>query len=190
MKLAVTCAMNQNRSMQTHDLLAKKGIPVKSFGTNPVIKLPGETMDKPNVYNFGVTYQQIYDDLCMKNEDHYRESGILYLLERNMGVKERPENFFQRSEDFDLVITCEERVFTSIFEYYADAPSCTQCFFMVNFDIRDTPSDAIAGAQEILEFVEDVLAKEEERLEYAVDSALRRYFERKGVMLLFTVVNL
>ncbi|AFN83171.1 Ssu72-like protein [Encephalitozoon romaleae SJ-2008] len=190
MKLAVSCAMNQNRSMQTHDLFAKKGIPIKSFGTNPVIKLPGETMDKPNVYSFGQTYQQIYDDLCMKNEDYYRESGILYLLERNMRVKEKPENFFQRDEDFDLVITCEERVFTSIFEHYADGSSCTKSFFMVNFDIKDTPSDAITGAQEILEFVEDVLSLEENGLRYAVDDALRRYFERKGTMLLFTVVNL
>ncbi|WEL38839.1 CTD phosphatase SSU72 [Encephalitozoon hellem] len=190
MKLAVSCAMNQNRSMQTHDLFMKKGIPIKSFGTNPVIKLPGETVEKPNVYSFDNTYQQIYDDLCMKNEDYYRESGILYLLERNMRVKEKPENFFQRDEDFDLVITCEERVFTSIFEHYVDSPSCTRFFFMVNFDIKDTPSDAITGAQEILEFVEDVLSLEEEGLEYAVDAALRRYFERKGAMLLFTVVNL
>ncbi|ADM11684.2 Ssu72-like protein [Encephalitozoon intestinalis ATCC 50506] len=190
MKLAVSCAMNQNRSMQTHDLFMKKGIPIKSFGTSPVIKLPGEAIDKPNVYSFDWTYQKIYNDLCMKNEDYYRESGILYLLERNMGVKEKPENFFQRCEDFDLVITCEERVFTSIFEYYVDTPSCTKHFFMVNFDIKDTPSDAITGAQEILEFVEDVLSLEEEGLSYAVDLALKKHFERKGVMLLFTVVNL
>lgn len=190
MRLAVSCAMNQNRSMQAHDLLMKRGIAIKSFGTSSVVKLPGESADSPNVYGFDKTYREIYDDLCMKNEDYYRESGLLYLLERNMAVKERPENFFQRSEDFDLVITCEERVFSSIFERYAEAPGNGGRFFMVNFDIRDTPSDAISGAQEILEFVEEVQSLEEDGLQHAIEHALERHFERRGTMLLFTAVDI
>lgn len=190
MKLAVNCAMNQNRSMQAHELFMKKGIEMRSFGTNPVIKLPGESIDAPNIYTFSQTYKDIYDDLCRKNESYYRQSGLLYLMERNMGIKERPENFFQQNESFDLVITCEERVFTAIFDYYSEIRSSDRRFFMVNFDIKDTPSDAITGANEILEFVEIVMEHSENGLEQAVTHALERHFERKRNMLLFTVVSL
>lgn len=190
MRLAVSCAMNQNRSMQTHDLFMKRGIEIRSFGTNPVIKLPGETMDSPNIYGFDCTYREIFDDLCRKNEEYYRECGLLYLLERNMGIKERPENFFQQNEEFDLIVTCEERVFTTIFDYYAGVSRTPGGrFFMVNFDIKDTPSDAIVGAGEILEFIEIVLENVESGLELAVMCALETYFSRKGTMLLFTVVS-
>ncbi|KAM0671607.1 RNA polymerase II subunit A C-terminal domain phosphatase [Ordospora colligata] len=190
MRLAVSCAMNQNRSMQAHDLLMKKGIAVKSFGTNSVIRLPGETADAANVYEFGTTYKEIHEDLCRKNEEYYRETGILYLLERNMRVKEKPENFFERSNEFDLVITCEEKVFTSIYEYYVGKKVGSGRFVMVNFDIKDTPSDAVTGALEILEFVEEVNRFEQEGLEYAVRMALERHFERRSSMLLFSVVSL
>lgn len=190
MKLAVSCAMNQNRSMQTHELLAKHGIGIQSFGTNPVIKLPGESADSPNVYAFGQTYGEMHEDLCRKNEWFYRESGLLYLLERNMGIKERPENFFQQDEEFDLVITCEERVFTTIFDHYAARSLGGRRFLMVNFDIKDTPSDAVAGADEILEFVETVLGSMESGLEDAVAAALESHFEKRGAMLLFAAVSL
>lgn len=191
MRLAVSCAMNQNRSMQIHDLFLKRGIEISSFGTNPVIKLPGETMDSPNMYVFGQTYKEIYEDLCMKNERYYRESGLLYLLERNMSVKEKPENFFQQKGGFDLVLTCEESVFKAIFDYHSNSPGLSDghCF-MVNFEIKDTPSDAITGANEALEFVELVKEHLEDGLEQAIMTALQSYFERKDVMLLFTVMNL
>lgn len=182
--------MNQNRSMQAHDLLMKKGIAVRSFGTNSVIRLPGETIDAANVYEFGTTYKEIHEDLCRKNEEYYREAGILYLLERNMRVKEKPENFFEKREEFDLVITCEEKVFTGIYEHYAAKEVGSGRFVMVNFDIKDTPSDAVTGALEILEFVEEVIRLEEEGLEYAVRTALEKHFERKASMLLFSVVSL
>jgi RNA polymerase II subunit A C-terminal domain phosphatase SSU72 len=187
MKLAVICAMNQNRSMQAHDLFNKKGIRVKSYGTNPVIKLPGESPTSPNVYSFDQGYKEIYDDLCRKNEGYYRESGLLYLLERNMGIKERAENFFTRDEDVDLVITCEEKVFSTILSYYSSVGE--KRFFMVNFDIRDTPADAIVGANEIYDFVMAVLGYLEEGMEGAVSRALEEYYEKRDVGLLFTVVN-
>jgi RNA polymerase II subunit A C-terminal domain phosphatase SSU72 len=191
MRLAVTCAMNQNRSMQVHDLFQRKGIETGSYGTSTVIKLPGESATAPNLYDFSQTYREIYEDLLSKNEAYYRENGLLYLLERNMRIKEKPENFFERGEEFDLVITCEEKVFSTIFNHYSlIKPTGRRRFLMVNFDIKDTQADAIVGANEIYEFVTIVLQHAGDGLEEAVQRALEAYHERKDVPLLFAVVNL
>lgn len=70
--LAVVCASNQNRSMETHSLLLKRGFKnVHSYGTNSQVKLPGPSPDKPNVYPFTCTYKEIYEDLKAKDEDLY-----------------------------------------------------------------------------------------------------------------------
>ena len=47
-------------------LLSKKGFHVRSFGTGSVIKLPGMSADQPNVYEFGTTYDEMYQDLIEK----------------------------------------------------------------------------------------------------------------------------
>ena len=47
-------------------LLSKKGFQVQSFGTGSVIKLPGMSADHPNVYQFGTTYNEMYQDLVEK----------------------------------------------------------------------------------------------------------------------------
>jgi RNA polymerase II subunit A C-terminal domain phosphatase SSU72 len=71
-RIALICASNQNRSMETHDLLVKKGFRrVQSFGTNSQVKLPGTAADKPNAYAFSTTYKEIYEDLKKKDEDLY-----------------------------------------------------------------------------------------------------------------------
>lgn len=71
--IAVICASNQNRSMETHHLFQERGVPnVFSYGTGSQIKLPGPTRNQPNVYDFGVTtYQEIFNDLSAKDRDLY-----------------------------------------------------------------------------------------------------------------------
>lgn len=66
-RFAVICASNQNRSMEAHGVLSKKGFDVDSYGTNSMIKVPGPTADRPNAYPFGTTYEQIYNDLKGKD---------------------------------------------------------------------------------------------------------------------------
>lgn len=71
LKIAVICSSNMNRSMEAHAFLSKKGFFVKSFGTGDKVKIPGSAADKPNVYDFGVSYDEIYHDLLAKDKTLY-----------------------------------------------------------------------------------------------------------------------
>lgn len=71
LRIAVICSCNMNRSMEAHAFLAKKGFQVKSYGTGDKIKIPGSAPDKPNVYDFGITYDEIYHDLLTKDKTLY-----------------------------------------------------------------------------------------------------------------------
>jgi len=47
---------------------SKKGFQVRSFGTGDKVKLPGVAPDKPNIYEFGCSYDEIYRDLYNKDK--------------------------------------------------------------------------------------------------------------------------
>lgn len=50
---------------------SKKGFYVESYGTGSVIKLPGAAPEQPNVYEFGTTYEYMYQDLLRKDPQLY-----------------------------------------------------------------------------------------------------------------------
>jgi hypothetical protein len=60
-----------NRSMEGHAVLAKKGFRVGSYGTGEKVKIPGKTPREPNVYPFGISYDDIYKDLVQKDKKLY-----------------------------------------------------------------------------------------------------------------------
>ncbi len=53
-------------------LNSKKGYNVKSYGTGSVVKLPGRAAHQPNVYKFGTTYDEMYQDLFKKDPHMYQ----------------------------------------------------------------------------------------------------------------------
>jgi RNA polymerase II subunit A C-terminal domain phosphatase SSU72 len=54
--------------MEAHAVLKKKGFNVRSFGSGNQVKLPGPSPNQPNVYDFSVTYEQMYQDLQTKDK--------------------------------------------------------------------------------------------------------------------------
>lgn len=58
--------------MEAHYQFVKSGFTnVSSFGTNGRVKLPGASPDEPIVFEFGVTYEHIYQHLKKDVEHHY-----------------------------------------------------------------------------------------------------------------------
>ncbi|XP_058530274.1 RNA polymerase II subunit A C-terminal domain phosphatase SSU72 isoform X1 [Ochotona princeps] len=147
LRVAVVCSSNQNRSMEAHNILSKRGFSVRSFGTGTHVKLPGPAPDKPNVYDFKTTYDQMYNDLLRKDKELYTQNGILHMLDRNKRVKPRPERFQSCKDPFDLILTCEERVYDQVVEDLNSREQETcQPVHVVNVDIQDNHEEATLGA--------------------------------------------
>jgi RNA polymerase II subunit A C-terminal domain phosphatase SSU72 len=95
---------------------SKKGLNVRSFGTGKEVKLPGPSMNAPNIYDFNLTYEHMYKDLSAKDRTLYTQNGILHMLDRNRRIKAKPERFQECKDIFDIIYTVEERIFDQVIE--------------------------------------------------------------------------
>ncbi|KAK5165811.1 RNA polymerase II subunit A C-terminal domain phosphatase [Saxophila tyrrhenica] len=181
LRFCTVCASNNNRSMEAHLRLTTTpsvpgGYPTISFGTGSLVRLPGPSINQPNVYSFGTSsYANMYDELRGKDERLYRANGILPMLERNKGVKWGPERWqewrvgvprtgkrsgeeVEYSADkgytgteagvVDVVITCEERCWDAV-----GAP-LNRPVHVINVDIKDNHEEALIGGRAILELAD------------------------------------
>ena len=55
----------------------------------------------------------------------YKSNGILHMLDRNRKIKEGPERLQNTKEQFDVIITAEERVYDQVFNELRFEFKCT-----------------------------------------------------------------
>lgn len=199
LKLAVVCSSNMNRSMEAHAFLAKKGYDVDSYGTGDKVKLPGPSADKPNVYDFGTSYEEIYSDLSKRDKSMYTQNGILNMLDRNRRIKHGPQRLQATKRQYDLILTAEERVYDQVLHHFAfgtgsggdadadDSGIATgQAVHVVNIDIQDNHEEATIGAFLFCELV--ALLANSPDLDDEIDEIILELERRCGRSILHTVV--
>merc|ERR1712193_309011 len=162
LRIAVICSSNMNRSMEGHRLLNKKGYNVASFGTGTQVKLPGTSADRPNTYPFDTPYDKIYQDLCNKDKKAYTQNGVLDMLDRNRRIKRNPEKFQTNYSPFDVILSCEERVYDQILDSFNTREQSTfeQCH-IINCDIVDNHEDATLGAIILSQIIDELIQHED-----------------------------
>ncbi|XP_036082266.1 RNA polymerase II subunit A C-terminal domain phosphatase SSU72-like [Rousettus aegyptiacus] len=186
LRVAVVCWSNQNRSMEAHNILGKRGFSVRSFGTGAHVKLPGPSPDRPNVYDYHTTYEQMYNDLVSKDKDFYTRKGILHMLARNKRIKPRPERFQDCNDAFDLILTCDERVYDYVVEdLNAREQETCQLVHVINVDIPDNEEEATLGAFVICDLCQ-CLQKSLD-LDDEISELLQEFEEKSGRTFLHTV---
>lgn len=186
LRFAVICSSNQNRSMEAHDILKKNGFNVRSFGSGNQVKLPGCAADKPNIYEFGTLYDDMYKDLATKDHNLYTQNGILHMLDRNRRIKPCPERFQLCKDKFDIIFTCEERVYDQVVEELANRnPSDNEPGHVINMDIQDNHEEATVGAFKLRELAQRLSACED--LDNEIDEILTEFEAEHNKRLLHSI---
>ena len=187
MKIAVVCSSNQNRSMEAHAFLKKKDFDVHSFGSGSQVKLPGASMHQPNIYDFNTTYEEMYRDLASKDHQLYTGNGILRMLDRNRRIKPKPERFQDSPLLFDMIVTCEERVYDQVLEEFENRTvRLYKPVYVVNIDILDNHEAATLGAITINDFCQKV--KDSADLDGYIEEVIIRMDNSDWTNLLYAVV--
>ena len=63
-----------------------------------------------------------------KDQHFYTQNGLLNMLDRNRRIKEKPERFQDCKAEFDIIVTCQERVFDQVLECKSDSSFKTRWF--------------------------------------------------------------
>jgi RNA polymerase II subunit A C-terminal domain phosphatase SSU72 len=159
--------------MEAHLQLSKAHYPVISFGTGSLVRLPGPSINQPNVYHFNKTsYDSIYKELEEKDPDLYTRNGLLNMINRNRNLKWGPERWqdwqvgLPRTKQHltdrgtegleggvaDVVFTCEERCWDAVVDDLHNRGSpLNRPVHVINIDIKDNHEEASVGGQAILD---------------------------------------
>ncbi|XP_068956601.1 RNA polymerase II subunit A C-terminal domain phosphatase SSU72-like [Petaurus breviceps papuanus] len=184
LRVAVVCTSNQKQSMEMHNLLRKEGFSIRSFGTGPHVRLPEPSPDKPSIYDFTTTY-----DFLRKDKDLCIQNGILHMLNRNKRIKPQAERLQNCKNLFDLMLTCEERVYDQTVEDLNSSEQETcQPVHVINVDMQDNHEEATLGAFLICELCQ--LSQHIEDMENEIDELLHEFQEKSSRIFLHSLLLL
>jgi RNA polymerase II subunit A C-terminal domain phosphatase SSU72 len=149
--------------------------------------LPGSSFDKPNVYEFGISYEEIQSDLKKKDKTLYTQNGMLHILDRNRRIKRGPQRLQESLEKYDIIFTAEERVYDQVVEHFENCGNViVQPCHVINIDIQDNHEEATIGAFLMCELVTNLA--ETSDIDNDIDELLQEFEAKCNRQILHTVV--
>ncbi|XP_068306982.1 uncharacterized protein [Pyrus communis] len=187
-RYAMVCSSNQNWSMEARSLLKRQGFYVNLYGTEAYVKLPGPSLRRVDIYDFGTPYKQMFDDLRRKDPELYKRNGILPMLKRDSGVKLAHQRWQDNAADssFDVVITFEEKVFDMVVEDLNNRDHVLRkCVLILNLEVKDNHGEAAVGARLAFDLCPEIEAAES--WEEAVDDIVSGFEKQQRQKLMYTI---